>query len=74
METERKFRISGLPPSVILGTGVQIAQGYLVSHPGKLRIRCKGRSLYIAVKGDGAISREESEIQLPAQILECSRH
>ena len=71
METERKFRISGLPPSVIPGTGVEIAQGYLVIDPGELRIRDKGGRFYLTVKGDGTISRDESEIEIPARVFEA---
>ena len=70
METERKFRLSELPTPAILGTGVAIAQGYLVVDPGELRIRDKGGRFYLTVKGDGTISREESEIQIPAHIFE----
>jgi len=71
MEVERKFGLSELPPPAILGEGVRIAQGYLVTDPGELRIRDKGGRFYLTVKGDGTISREESEIEIPAHVFEA---
>ena len=70
-EVERKFRLSGLPPPAILGEGVEISQGYLVTDPGELRSRSIDGRLYLTVKGDGTISRKESEIQIPAHVFEA---
>lgn len=42
-----------------------IVQAYLITNPGELRIRRKGEKHYITVKGDGTISRDEWEQELP---------
>ena len=61
-EIERKFRLESAPPPEVLGVGVEIAQAYLFTHRGELRVRRKGQAHIMTVKGDGQLTRSEWEI------------
>ncbi len=68
-EIERKFRLDFIP-SIDLGQGEEIFQGYLLVNDGELRIRRKAGRSYITVKGDGTLSREEWEAEVPAWVFD----
>ncbi|MBW3538370.1 AAA family ATPase [Candidatus Parcubacteria bacterium] len=63
-EVEYKYVLPGLP-TITLGEGVSVQQGYIVIEPGELRIRRLGREAFITVKGDGTHTRGEWERPLP---------
>ncbi|HEY3354510.1 MAG TPA: CYTH domain-containing protein [Polyangia bacterium] len=63
MEIERKFLLRRVPARDLLGTGVAIEQGYL---PMGLRLRHKGERHYLTIKGEGTLSRDEWETEMPA--------
>ena len=69
MEIERKFVLSSLPPAGILSEGMAIAQGYVVTSPGELRLRRKVDQCFLTVKGDGTLSREEWEQDVPPWVF-----
>ena len=68
MEIERKFRLLELPWVAVDG-GEEILQGYLVTEHGELRLRRRGSDCFITVKGDGTISREEWEKEIPEWVF-----
>lgn len=69
MEIERKFRLNLLPPPQVLGNGIEVVQGYLFTEEGELRVRAKGDRYFLAVKGNGNISRDEWEVEIPEWIF-----
>jgi len=77
MEIERKWRLKGLPQITTAGgkkiTHARIRQGYVCNvcvGRGELRIRDKDGKYYLTVKGDGTISREEWETEIPPWVFE----
>lgn len=68
-EIEKKFVLRARPPTDVLGEGVLIQQGYLIVECGELRLRRKGDSHFLAVKGDGALSRKEWEAEIPSWVF-----
>ena len=64
MEIERKFLLNSLP-SVKALLGREIEQGYISREP-EIRIRKKGDKHYITFKGQGDLSRAETEISISA--------
>jgi len=62
MEIERKFVLASLPPAQLLHRSSPIDQGYL---PLGLRLRRKGQRRFLTLKGEGTLSREEWETELP---------
>lgn len=73
MEIERKWRLSCLPQITTTGgakmSHARISQGYVLTENGELRIRHKGDKYYITVKGDGTISRDEWESEIPRWVF-----
>ena len=69
MEIERKWVLPG-PPSVLKGKVEPIAQGYIFTDNGELRLRSKGSHYYLTVKGDGDIIRDEWEVEIPKWVFE----
>lgn len=70
MEIERKFLITHLPPSNLReGRGAEILQGYVITDPGELRLLQKGDRHFITVKGDGTLSRDEWEQEIPQWVF-----
>lgn len=71
MEIERKFRLTSLPILAILrtGTSAEIAQGYLFTDGGEMRIRRKGIRYFLTVKGEGNLAREEWEAEVPEWVF-----
>ena len=68
-ETERKFRLANRPDPSILGPGVPIAQGYLITQGGEERIRRKGDRCFWTVKGEGDLTRDEFEVEVPEWVF-----
>ncbi len=69
-EIERKFLITRLPPSVIeKHTALPIQQGYITNDPSgqQVRVRSKGNTYYLTVKGRGDLEREEVETELSVE-------
>ena len=70
MEIERKFRLANAPDfSWLRARQEEVLQGYILAETGELRIRRKGARNYLTVKGDGTISREEWETEVPAWVF-----
>jgi CYTH domain-containing protein len=70
-EIERKFRLPALP-SIDLGAGEPIRQGYILNGATELRVRAKGASrYYLTVKGEGTLSRSEWETEIPKDVFEA---
>src|SRR4030095_14629614 len=69
MEIERKFRLAS-PPSIRLGQGILIAQGYLPADRGELRLRRMGQDSFLTVKGEGTLAREEWETPVPSWVFD----
>src|SRR6266542_6836310 len=69
-EIEMKFRLSNIPPADIVGHGTSIAQGYLLTEGGELRIRRKGERCYLTIKGQGDLSRDEWGSEIPLWAFE----
>jgi len=65
MEIERKFRLAAKPLVLHGGPGMDIQQGYVLSHPGELRARREGRCCLLTIKGDGTVARNEWERSIP---------
>lgn len=68
MEIERKFRLKRLP--LVCREGVFIAQGYLFTDGGELRVRVRGDHFYLTIKGEGSISRNEWEVEIPRWVFD----
>ena len=68
-EIERKWVISHLPNNI--ANEEIISQGYVISEGRKeLRLRKKGVRCYLTAKGDGDLSREEWEVEIPLWVYE----
>lgn len=63
-EIESKFDLAACALPELSG-GVRISQGYLEVPSGELRLRRKGERCFLTVKGDGTLSREEFETEIP---------
>lgn len=60
-----------MPPSNLReGRGVKILQGYIITDPGELRLRKKGEEYFLTVKGDGTLSRDEWEHEIPEWVFQ----
>ena len=70
VEIEKKYRLGWLPLRTMFGQGVEVAQGYLFTDPGELRVRRKGFKFFVTVKGDGDLSRKEWESDIPEWVFE----
>ena len=72
-EIERKFLVKALPDGFDQVPGVSIDQGYLAAEPHgrQVRLRKKGDSFYITVKGaPNGYARTELEVELTGQQFE----
>lgn len=69
MEIERKFLLSKLPPAELLRNEDKLMQAYLLTGKGELRIRSKTQKFFMTVKGEGTISREEWETEIPEWVF-----
>lgn len=74
MEIERKWKLSQLPQITTTDgakmSHARISQGYVLTENGELRIRRKGEKHFLTVKGDGTISRDEWENEIPAWVFD----
>ena len=70
-EIERKFRLADVPSTSILCSGTLILQGYVLTHPGELRLRRKGEQSYLTVKSGGGLTRDEWESELPSWVFDA---
>lgn len=61
-EIERKFRLLGPPPPDLLHTHAQLSQGYL---PSGMRVRRTPQQIYLCMKSEGDLSRQEWEVPIP---------
>lgn len=70
-EIERKFLLPG-PPAELQGSpSRQIEQGYLaISDESEVRLRRSGDAHRLTVKKGHGISRQETEVELPAEVFE----
>lgn len=68
MEIERKFRLTNLPTQ-LRTSGEEILQGYLPVQAGEVRVRRKGGSSFLTVKGDGTLCREEWDSHVPQWVF-----
>ena len=68
-EIEKKFRLKAMPANLV-SSGTHIAQGYVFTEGGELRVRKKEDHFFITVKGEGMLSREEWETAIPAWVFE----
>lgn len=72
-EIERKWRIlNGFQNDFFISkvqvTGPnteEIEQFYVVARPGEVRLRRKGDKFFLTIKGDGSLTREEHETEVP---------
>jgi adenylate cyclase len=70
MEVERKFLVAE-PPDLEGTDSDEIEQGYLaIGSDGEVRLRRKGDALLLTAKRGSGISREEGEVDLPADAFE----
>ena len=69
-EIERKFRLYRVPTGVMLGAGAYVEQGYLLTENGELRVRRKDLQCFITVKGEGTLSRDEWEQEIPLWVFD----
>ncbi len=73
MEIERKWRLTGLPPTQVLRRArtEELLQGYLVTEPGEMRLRAvrPAGGFFLTVKADGGISRAEWETEIPEWVF-----
>lgn len=76
MEIERKFKVTKYDHRR-LGHGEEIRQGYLSVLP-EVRVRIKGKTATLAVKGEGTLERQEFEYVIPEsdarKLLRMSGH
>jgi adenylate cyclase len=72
-EIERKFLVARMPENLDQYPHALIRQGYLASGPGaaQVRLRQKGESCYLTVKGPGGPTRIEEEIEIDARRFEA---
>jgi adenylate cyclase len=70
VEVERKFLVPE-PPDLGGTDSDEIEQGYLaVGSEGEVRLRRKGDALLLTAKRGSGLSREEAEVNLPAEAFE----
>jgi adenylate cyclase len=70
MEVERKFLVRD-PPDLDGTDSDEIEQGYLaIGAEGEVRLRRKGEALLLTAKRGAGLSREEAEVELPADAFE----
>lgn len=69
-EIERKFRLAQAPEEAVLGAGLKVEQGYILTGATELRVRRKGDRCYLAVKTTGTLVRDEWESEIPCWVLE----
>lgn len=69
-EIERKFRLYHVPSGIMLGTGAYVEQGYLLTENGELRVRRKDLQCFLTVKGDGDLTRDEWEQEIPLWVFD----
>lgn len=69
MEIEKKYLLTARPDVLDKAEKIAVKQGYLVTEDGELRIRQKGEQYFMTVKGDGTLSREEWEVEIPAWVF-----
>ena len=67
-EIERKYLLPVAPSNVDLGIGVLLRQGYVIAAPGELRVRQDNEKFTLTVKGDGSLSRDEWESEIPSWV------
>jgi adenylate cyclase len=68
-EIERKFLLTALPPEELVSAVHVIAQGYIIAEEWELRARRMNGRCLLTVKGDGTISREEWETDVPEWVF-----
>ncbi len=72
MEIERKFRLSGVPPTMRLARREAIRQGYLaLDGDTEVRIRISQKGAVLTIKAGGGGVRVEEEIALHARQAEA---
>jgi adenylate cyclase len=70
VEVERKFLVPE-PPDLGGTDSDEIEQGYLaVGSEGEVRLRRRGDALLLTAKRGSGLSREEAEVNLPAEAFE----
>jgi adenylate cyclase len=69
VEIEKKYLLTSTDRLPLPDEGKAIHQGYLDVPLGELRLRQLGERYFQTVKGDGTISREEFEIELPEWVF-----
>jgi CYTH domain-containing protein len=70
IEIERKWVLQALPELTdFTDSAVEVVQGYLVDNPGELRVRQLGTCYFMTVKGDGDLSRQEWEEEIPEWVF-----
>jgi adenylate cyclase len=69
MEIEKKFLLSNRPEILDTAKKVAVKQGYLVTEDGELRVRQKNEEFFMTVKGDGTLSRDEWEVEIPEWVF-----
>lgn len=72
-EIEKKYLLAEAPALTSLGEGIAIEQSYLLSEGRELRVRKKGETFYMTVKGPGTLSRREWEVEIPEWVYEALR-
>lgn len=69
-EIEKKYRVLDMPPFIsVIDTVTEIKQGYLWTEDCEARIRQKGKKYFFTVKGDGNLSRDEWETEIPEWVF-----
>lgn len=67
-EIEVKYKLHALP-QIQFDSCTAVKQGYLITEDGELRLRQKGERYFMTVKGDGTLSREEWEVEIPEWVF-----
>jgi len=71
MEVERKFKLTRMPETRILGKGVPVLQGYVLAGQYEMRVRRFGDEYYQTVKSEGTISRKEWNTKIPRWVFDA---
>ena len=67
-EIEKKYLLHEMPAG--LSVGKSIRQGYLFAEDFEMRLRQKADKYFLTIKGDGALTRDEWEKEIPKWVFE----
>lgn len=67
-EIEKKYLLQEMPAG--LSVGKRIRQGYIFAEDFEMRLRQKETAYYLTIKGDGTLTRDEWEEEIPKWVFE----